>query len=160
MRNMPSAVVVLGVMLMTVAVAQGQSLAQESLREIGPVRVYVAPIDSEAERDGLNRQSLQTAVELRLRQSRIPVNNESEVSLWVLLNTTKDDDGLYACSLGVSLQQAVTVASNGVVLFGTTWKSNRSVGMGGANNLRQLREFVLDQVDEFSNDYLAVNPSP
>ena len=47
----------------------------------------------------------------------------------------------------------------GKQVFGTTWDSDY-VSMGGETQLRQAPNTVLHIVDEFSNDYLSVNPSP
>ena len=96
-------------------------------------------------------------MELRLRQSGIPVDDESSVSL-VLDVSAFGNNGMYIYHTLVTLMQPVTVISNGVVGFAGTWFSDETTGTVGADNLRELREVVLEQVDEFSNDYLAVNP--
>ena len=45
-------------------------------------------------------------------------------------------------------------------MYGLPLRCN-SVGTVGADNLRSfMRESVLEKVDEFSNDYLAVNAAP
>ncbi len=130
---------------------------RDTLEGLGPIRVVV---NSDAERDGLTEQILQTAVELRLRQNDIPLDEDASFDryLYVNVNTVVNDTGLYAYAVQVALKQRASL-SNGFTVRAATWDTGY-VGMVGKNNLRTVREDVLDLVDRFSNDYLAVNAAP
>lgn len=130
---------------------------EDTLRGIGPIDVLVENMDLEDEQDGLTKQMLQTAVELRLRQNGIPIDENASPYLNVNVNAMKHDTGLYALCIQVSLKQPVRLVTGLVTTRATTWDVG-TVGIGGANNLRQARDAVLDYIDQFSNDYLAVNP--
>ena len=160
MRNWLTAVVVLGSILLTTAVALAQTDPErDSLRGIGPIAVGVENMYPETERDGLTQRGLQTAVELRLRRNGIPLDDTFRY-FYVRVTTLKNDaGGFYAFNLTAELKQPVT-ASNGVVIIAATWATPGLLGMVRTENLRDVRDDVLDAVDEFSNDYLAVNPSP
>ena len=114
----------------------------------------------EAESDGITEQGLKTAVELRLRQSRIPVVDDSNRILVANVHVFTREGDSYAYHVGLELYQDVTVTSNGVILSAATWDSLSEIGTVGAGNLRDLPRVALEQVDEFSNAYLAVNPLP
>ena len=159
MRTWPAAVVVLGSIFFPVAVVHTQSDAhRETLRGIGPVRVAIERMNPDAERDGLTEQSLKTTVELRLRQNGIPLGDVASPFLYVRVSTRERGD-LYAYSIDAELRQLVTVP-NGRMVIAPTWFIAGLIGSVGSNNLQNLRDSVLDGVDEFSNDYLAMNPSP
>ncbi len=130
---------------------------RDNLTGIGPVRVQIVDINPDAARDGLTTTMLQTTVELRLRQNSVPLDDAARPYISVYLIVTKGG-GLYAFSLSVSLLTAVQVVATGRITDAPIWTKD-SVGTVGADNVRQfVREAVLNYVDEFSNDYLAVNP--
>jgi hypothetical protein len=72
------------------------------------MKVLVA-VDEEARDAGLAPESLRTAVELRLRQSRIPVLDESSVSLSVSVDLVEiaGRGGGYAFSVKLKLREPV-----------------------------------------------------
>ena len=116
-------------------------------------------LGSDAERDGLTQRMLQTAVELRLRQNNIPLDEDAIPYLYVNVSALAPDvGGIYAYAIWVQLKQLASL-SNGLTAIATTW-DNGYIGTVGRNNLRNVREDVLEQVDRFSNDYLAVNAAP
>ena len=90
----------------------------------------------------------------------------SEVSLPDIdVQTLKDDRGLYVYVAVVSLMQnarltrkvgLASTTSEGALLDVPTW-SRRILGSVGAKNLRDIRDSIGDLVDEFINDWLAVN---
>jgi len=52
----------------------------------------------------------------------------------------------------------VTVKANEILVLASTW-SRGTVGMVGSQRMsRVVRDEVADEVDEFANDFLSVNP--
>ena len=53
----------------------------------------------------------------------------------------------------------VRESATGPLVYGaTTYSAGSAIGTASKNDLRNIRDFVLDYVDIFSNDYLAANP--
>jgi hypothetical protein len=80
--------------------------------------------------------------------------------LYINIPTSKrDGTGLYAYYIAVELNQDVWLPRDLDIetLKATTWRSG-AVGSIGGTKIRDVRESVLDLVDEFINAYLAVNP--
>ncbi len=141
---------------------------RQSLTGIPGVIVSVEKIEQNAERDGLIRTTLQTDVELRLRQAgiRVLTKEESQLTLsvpvlYVKVRTIKSRDSTsYAFYIAVDLAQTATLLRDqtkfqkGV----TTWKALDTLGTVGRRKITTLRDEVRDMVDEFINAYLAANP--
>jgi hypothetical protein len=140
--------------------AAGYHEKRDALRGLKGVNVFVY-LNAEAERLGLIRDQVKTDVELRLRKAGIKVLIEKESfetpgvpTLWVAVDMIISD--IYVFNVRVHLREEVKLA-RGFYTFGEIWEG----GVFGAirtGNIRKIRESVGDEVDEFINDYLAVNP--
>ena len=131
------------------------------------VGVVVEPMDPAAEKDGLAQSTLQTDVELKLRQEKIRVLTSGErltapgnPYLYLRVGTMKDDElGVYAYDIDLELTQVVRLTRNpAITSLATTWSAPGKIGTVGIRKLFQLRERVRDIVDQFLNAYLAANP--
>src|SRR2546422_666897 len=99
-------------------------IGRESLKGLRAVHVVIERMSPEAERDGLPRDTIQTDVELKLRQAGITVSSKSEppafAYIYVNVNTLKAQgpptSGLYAYCVHVELVQGVTLARNAKAL--------------------------------------------
>ena len=146
------------------ATAGDDEFSRPSLKGLKGVYVLVEPLEAEVERDGLNQTSIQTDVELRLRQAGIKVLTEAErlaapgtPFLYVLVNAKSGSP--YAFSINVELCQDVRLDRDpSMQISGATTWSVTAVGTVGRNNLRDIRDMVKDYVDRFINAYLSVNP--
>jgi hypothetical protein len=148
------------------ATAADTEFTRPSLKGLNAVEVLVESLSTEAERDGLNKTSIQTDVQLKLRQAGIRVLTRAErfetpgwpflyIDVAVKLRT---DVPVYAYSINVELEQSVRLdRAPSIQLSATTW-SVGSVGAVGRNKLRTVRDDIKDHVDEFINAYLSVNP--
>jgi len=138
---------------------------RETLAGLTGVGVLVEEMNPDAEKDGLARSTLQTDVELKLRQAGIRVLSKDEwlaapgrPSLYLNVNTFSRT-GLYAYCILLKVKQRVTLIRNlATTSWGTTWDSRGFMGTVGADNLHTVRDDVRDQVDQFINAYLAANP--
>ncbi len=126
--------------------------------------VAVEGLDPDIEKDGLNKSSIQTDVELKLRIAGIKVLTEEEVKkepgmpwLYVQVYSVKGL-GFHAISIVLELNQGVYLSRDlKIGCVAATW-STRYVGYAGAGTVNRLRDNVKDKVDEFINDYLEMNP--
>ena len=136
--------------------AQGNA-EREYLTDLREVNVLVEDLPPEVEAAGLTRQGLEAAIEERLRERRVPIGRSRLAGdLYVRIGTHRGSTGLYAYFARVSLQQLVIIEGNRQRAFVDTWDIE-SLGMVGEGNLPQVRQVVLQIVDVFIDDYLAVN---
>ncbi len=145
-------------------------IERKTLVGLGGVQVAIGEIGPEAERKGFARSTIQTDVELRLRQAGIPVLSKAQstatpgspllsVVVGVDVPDSRSSSGLCAWAVQVQLYQEVTLGRDrGVATSAPTWEGTRGFGTVGEKRLSDLRGVVRDKVDEFINAYLAANP--
>ena len=130
---------------------------REYLEDLREVNVLVEELPPEVEAVGLTRDDIETAVEGRLRERRVPIGRSRLAGdLYVRIGTHRGSTGLYAYFARVSLQQLVTIEGNRHRAFVDTWDLE-SLGLVGEGNLPQVKQVVLEIVDVFIEDYLSVN---
>jgi hypothetical protein len=134
---------------------------RDTLRGLQGVRVIVEELKPEVERLGLMPEALQTDTELQLRQYGIKVLSKGDSWLYVRVSVAdpgNDTSPLLAVSIDVSFKQCVYLARDPAIwCTATTWQT-AGVARVGRGRLAGVRDYVKDQVAEFINDYLAVNP--
>ena len=134
-----------------------------TLQGIDALAVVVEQIAPDAERDGLTQAQLQTDVERRLRQSGIKVDPASTYHLQVSLMTYRPPDrrSLYAFSIALALLQPVRLIRYPTLVFndGVTWRTG-SVGLTERGRLREIRAYVIHDVQDFIHAFRAQNPKP
>lgn len=139
---------------------------RETLRGLQGVEVLVEGLDPDVEKLGLTREALKADTELQLRQYGIKVLSREEwltapgmPYLYIVCNAQLiEGTGLVAYNVQVELsQQVLLVRDPAIECTAVTWRRS-SVGSVGRGNLRQVRDGIKDDVAEFINDYLAVNP--
>ena len=130
---------------------------RDYLIDLREVNVFVDDLSPAAEAAGLTRDGLEAAVEARLRERGVP-RGRSQLAgdLYVRVATHRSTTGLFAYFARVSLQQLVTIEGNQERAFVDTWDLD-SLGTVGEGNLPQVQRAVLQIVDAFIDDYLAVN---
>lgn len=140
------------------ATAVDAGFSRASLKGLKGVQVLVEPLQTEVEQGGLNKASIQTDVELKLRQAGITVLTE-EGTPYLYIDVNTSSGSLYAYFVGVKLCQTVRLDRDPSiqVLLATTWDVGE-VGTVGRVNLRSIRDRIKDLVDMFINAYLSVNP--
>jgi len=128
---------------------------RRSLRGIETLDVLIEQLPESAQKLGLSKDSLQTDVELKLRQNSITVTDvkdlKSQATLYVLIDVIGT-----AASLSVSLGQPVRlIRDQSVFALATTWEVR---GIASNPSAKFIREHVADMVDQFLNAWLSVNP--
>jgi hypothetical protein len=160
--------VISAVMLALLSPAAAADTAYERATLVGltGVGVFVERMDPTAEKGGLAQSTLQTDVELKLRQAGIRVLGENEYPLapgsprlYLRVSTFRLELPLYAFDITLGLYQAVRLLRDPSIVIGAaTWETNGRIGTVGENKLSTLRERARDEVDKFINAYLAANP--
>ena len=77
--------------------------------------------------------------------------------LYVQVGTAKDK-GTYAYCINIQFTQMTQLARNPAIKSKARMWQTGSTGLVAAENIRGVRRFVLDQVDQFIKAYLSVNP--
>ena len=134
---------------------------RDTLKGLHGVRVVV-DLTPEVEKYGLTKETFRTDTELRLRQYGIKVLSlEESVGSWLYINVNaivNERLDIAAVAVEVEFRQVVLLYRDlKTRTMGTTW-SNGTSGLFHVTTLKKVRETVKDLVDEFINDYLAVNP--
>ena len=138
------------------AAAQDEN-ERDYLIDLYEVNVFVDDLAPDAEAAGLTRDSIEAAVQNRLREEGVPLGRSQLAGdLYVRVGTHRGTTGLYAYFARVSLQQLVTIEGNQERAFVDTWDID-SLGTVGEGNLPQVEQVVLQLVDLFIDDYFAVN---
>ena len=150
------------------ATAGDDEFSRQSLKGLKGVGVLLEDLHADVEQDGLNKTSIQTDVELKLRQAGITVLTQAERRaapggpfLYITVNTQQRPTaaGLYAYSISVELSQNVQLERDPTIqIVGATTWSVGEVGTVGRDRLRGVRDGIKDLVDMFINAYLSVNP--
>lgn len=140
------------------------------LRGLPGVRVQVSTATSDKGYSTLNKERIQTDVELRLRLAGIRVLTEKEwketrgaPSLWILVAavTRNENPNIYVYSIEVLLMELVRPERRigGDPVFAATWSAPQTApGLISIDYLPAIRDQVLDKVDDFINAFLKANP--
>jgi hypothetical protein len=152
----------------TAATAQDRDYGRETLRGLNGLRVLIGDLKPDAERDGLQKTTIQTDVELKLRLAGIKVLTQTEtmaapgrpcLHIRVATLSPEPGPGLYAYFIEASLLQQVRLERNPSTTFGAvTWFTTSRIGTVGSSNLATIRDAIKEEVDVFINAYLSVNP--
>lgn len=161
-----------GVLIVWPAVGHAATAQErESLREFTGMGVIVEDLSTYAQQAGLTKAHIVTDVEVRLRQAGIKVLTRRErlrtpgqpylyvrvTAISIPSNTPPSVLG-YAFAVDVHLEQRVNLSRNRQETDAKTW-STVSIGVTPPRGFARIaRQAVRDLLDEFLNDYLAVNP--
>lgn len=138
-----------------------------TLRGLKGVGVLVEHLLPEIEKEGLNRDQLQTSVESKLRKAGIKVLTKEEsfiapgephLYVNINVNIAKTESDIYPYSIDLLLIQRVSLLRDPkLTSYAITW-STGGVGSIGKTVVRELGESVEAMVDVFIKTYLAENP--
>lgn len=135
------------------------SVSRSSLKGLKAIGLIVEKMSPEAEQEGITREQVQKDVELRLKDSGLPVAKEAAGFLYVTLQTTRTPDASgHSYSVGLEFTQPVLlVRDTQILVLGTTW-SLFATGTVAQGKLSLARVDVAGLVDKFLNAYRSVNP--
>ncbi len=153
-------------LLIPAALAAAADQAEiNSLAGLSGVFVTVDNINPAAEILGLDSRKISGDVELRLKQKHIPILTVQQMRqrpglpiLKVLLNVHKTDTGIFVYSIDLHLQQSAHLTRNPAIeSFAITWQTG-TLGIASEDQMSQVRDLIMDYVDEFAADYKKANP--
>lgn len=128
------------------------------LKGIQAFRILVNSPGKDAEDDGLTKDDLQTAVELRLRSAGIKIARDWRAP-WLRVNVTcfkgEKDSLTYAVHMSVSVEAVAIYKFQSVTV--PIWSTD-NVGVCGTRRISTVKEWVSGLLDRFANDYLKANP--
>ncbi len=157
MKAIVATVLFLAVVRVVPAVAQDDN-ERENLTDLREVNVIVEDLAADAESAGLDRRSIERAIEEHLKERGVPLGNSRTAGdLYVNIDTFRGSTGLYAYCVEVSVQQLVTIESNQLRTLADVWQL-ASLGTVGQANLPGVESIVMQIVDVFVEDYLERNP--
>ncbi len=157
--------------------AGGQDVSgqAESLRGLDGLHLIGSDLSDEAEEGGLTEDALQTYLEMRLRQARIPVLStivewlatERQPYLYLNIVALQTARGGWAYTLRLEVKQLACLSQEGRLLRGdphgggcsafTTWDVD-NLYTTGKNLSDSVRGSLAKLMDQLVNDYLTVNP--
>lgn len=140
--------------------AEGQDIA--ALAGVPGLQVRAGGSEPEVlEASGLSVSSIETLLELQIRESRIPILDPGSwraagfPTLTLVLNTvTHQGESAYA--LVLEFYQDVSTRS-GRTVPARTWTSSIDFGFTHTADLHDLRANILRMTDQFRRDFLAAN---
>jgi hypothetical protein len=145
--------VALLLLLLVTNPSQGASTPGD-LKGINSVNVVIEEINDDAKHDGLDRENLQTQVELHLRMAGLQVNTASPCFLYVNACTLKESE--YSYYINVNFNEIATIRTH--LMYVNTWEDGR-IGVAPASELNdEVTKVVLNEVDTFANEWLRDNP--
>jgi hypothetical protein len=138
---------------------KAQQDRKKTLQGLPGVAVVVEHLNKDVESNGITIRQIQTDVELRLRKAGIKVFSikelESEVrypALYVRVSGLTSHLGICAYSIDVNLMQAIyLINENRDSTLATTWDLSYA-GVVRVENIKKLREIVIEGIDEFINE--------
>lgn len=135
----------------------------KSLQGLQGVYVVVESLAPDITKDGLSADGIKKTVEQHLTSAGIKLLTEDELSkpggaiFYVALSSVRSDIGLYACNVRAEVIQVANLSRDtDMVVPATTWTSG-TIGIVGANNVKQLGESAADIADEFAKDFQTAN---
>lgn len=138
--------------------ASAEDFQTSSLRGLSPVVVVV---EEPSPACSLDKPTLQTDVEVKLRVARIPLEaSSSSHAFYVRLNCVRINGGGAAYSIELQVMTMVTITATGATVGGVVW-NREVVGVErplDAMAISSIRQRIQDQVDVFVNAYLTANP--
>lgn len=139
----------------------------EVLKGLYGISISISNIEKDAEGDGLRKADIQTAVELKLRESGIKILTSSEASkrpespcLYVQIETFDSGTRIYAYYIKIELHETVRLlrGKNTIDVGTATWSGSHIIGAAGKLRMDAVRDEVKNRIDEFCNAYLTANP--
>jgi hypothetical protein len=138
-------------------------LQRESLRNLRRLSLVIEHLTPQAEESGFNRDQLRQFVKRRLHRAGIEILPKEKIYsnfpyLYVNVNVMKTNVGLSTFATQVALKQRMVLPREPFVeMYAATWEV-AGLGTVGTNNLTALTESTCKLIDEFSDDYRAMNP--
>jgi hypothetical protein len=144
------------------AIAQRITMDTLSLYRLPGVWVQVSPLGPDAERDGLNADSLGLIIERSLADAGVRIFSQSEWQqtlgnpmLELSINLVHPSPFLYLYNIRLELKQLSALQRDSIPVFGTTWTAGDVLGTVSAENISSLDRFVGRMASQFVDAFVA-----
>lgn len=149
------------VFLTSLSFAYDSEVARESLKGIEGFQITI-DIEQELEDFGLDKETVKTDTELKLRLAEIKIIDEIDIDKNHALLSVSISSAIYESICAYTIQMAVSqpaiLLRDAAILAGAETWSIGIIGVTGHNHRNIIREAFKDLVDRFLNAYLSVNP--
>ena len=141
------------VFLPLVAVSAGDApLDRATLRGLKAVSVVLDPLAPELERQGLTQKDLQTRLEARLKDARIPIDPSATAFLGLRVTSVRANRGPFALCFSVgAFQSVVLVRDKNIQTNTSTWEVETVV----MADPKVLHQASLESVDELAGRFIT-----
>lgn len=134
--------------------AADTDLSHRSLRGLNNVSVVIEDLPAGAQTIGLFKESLQTDVELRLRQNGIKGSEDALAYIYVNVNVSQSGA---AAALSVEVHQTARLTPDpSIAVVATTWDADAVVS--NPQSAAFVRDSIVGLIDKFLNAWPSVNP--
>lgn len=135
-------------------------LGQDTLSRVGNFGVLVEDLGDDAKALGLTEERIKTAVELRLRSLGISVRSTSQSPYLYVRTNVACSDVAPMCAANIEVSMTLLVALPGRATCDAPIWNTAALVIAGKNTIRDtlIRDYLIQSVDRFANNYLAVHP--
>ena len=132
-----------------------------SLKGVKPIRVVVTKLRPDVAADGLSRDRLMRIMSERLKQQRLPVNQNATNDLYLIVTSSPQKNGMYAVHLHLEGRQLVALfheflrdpESRDIA---ATWRTGW-IGIVKPNEFKTVEIALVRMVDRFIADWKIGN---
>lgn len=126
---------------------------------IGPLNVMVEELSADAVSAGFSKEELRTIVELKLRQSGIPITENIGPFVYINLGIIHiNGTDIFVYDLEICLLSPVILIHNGAKTLARTWTTG-GLGSEPKSSIKTvIKEKIESHLTKFCNEYLKANP--
>jgi hypothetical protein len=140
---------------------------RQALRGINRIGVQVGEISPLAKEKGINRKYLRENIESKLRSDGIYVvshdelEKNSEIAYLLITVLLSYNEPIYSYVLMLSLNEKVHMVRDPKIISNAIpwWRIMKGEHLGNLGLLQEVDKTLIQLINEFSRDYVAVNPA-
>jgi hypothetical protein len=132
------------------------NVERSRLKGIDTVNIVIEGMSDSARELGINKESIRTAVEIKIRKAGIKVN-EKKSDAWFYVNVgfSSPINRLYGVTVSVKVKTMVSLIRDPKITFLSTIWEKEIFGISGELKVKEgVKETVEELVDEYILDYL------
>lgn len=153
-------------MISTSSFSQGEIVEINTLKGLKGIGVTVDDFDADAKSDGLNQESLKTAITKKLKKAGIKVLTSQELGtisgqpqLALNVHSIKQPGPIYIFTVTLDFNQIVLLERNtGLTAVSPTWSILTTGGALPEDLVANVKAAVDSMLDSFIVDYKKANP--
>ena len=154
-------------LLLTCVKAENDPRDRQALRGIERIGVQIGEISPLAKEKGINRKYLRRNIESKLRSEGIYVvshdemKDNSEIPYLLITVLLSYNEPTYSYVLMLGLNEKVHMLRDPKIISDAIpwWRIMKGEHLGNLGLLQEVDKTLIQLINEFSRDYVAVNPS-